>query len=331
MPKSARQKQKILYIAKYLMEETDENHPVTLRDIMIYLQHQGISSERKSLYADIEELRAFGLDVICTKGKTTGYFIGERPFELPEVRLLVDAVQSSRFLTRKKSESLIRKLQTLTSRQEGRAISRSVYVSGRVKTMNESVYHNVDAIGLGMEQKRKLTFRYFEWDVSGNKQYRRGGKAYVVSPWFLIWEDEKYYLVALEEESGEKRHFRVDKMSDISITEEPREGDALFAQVDPGSYESKSFGMYGGREERVTLWCHESLSGVIFDRFGTSLVTRKSGDGFEFSLPVMVSPVFFSWLMGFGDRVCILAPKTVADEFCELARSALRRYEEDPK
>ena len=330
MARSSRQKQKILYLAKFLLEETDEAHPATLRDMIRYLSDLGISAERKSLYSDLEELRVFGLDIICTRGKNVGYFVGDRTFQLPEVRLLVDAVQSSRFLTGKKSEELIGKLQTLVSRKEAGALSRTIYVAGRIKTMNESVYHNVDAISLAIEERKKLCFRYFDLDREGKRKYHREGGVYTVSPYFLIWDDENYYLVALVE-NGEKRHFRVDKMTAIETTDEMREGEKSFADIDPGEYEKKTFGMFGGTEERVRLWCHDSLAGVMFDRFGSSLATIRSGDGFEISATVQVSPVFLSWLMNFGDRAKILSPQWVKESFCDLARKALSVYQEDLK
>ncbi len=329
MPKSFGQKQKILYLARFFLEETDEKHPASMADILNYLERAGISAERKSIYSDIEELRLFGFDIIASRGKDGGYFLGERKFELPEVRLLVDAVQSSRFLTRKKSEELIRKLSSLTSRHEGTVISHNVFVSGRIKNMDESIYRNVDAVSSAIEENKKISFAYFEWDQNGRKKMRRGGERYVASPFYLLWDHENYYLIAAEEKSGEKRHFRVDKMLEIRTLEEKREGKELFAATTPAEYENKAFGMFGGKEERVSVWWHESLAGVFFDRFGTERVVRKSENGFISSLSLMVSPVFYSFLMGFGDRVKILSPEWVKDEFIALAESALKSYKEE--
>ncbi len=331
MPRSSRQKQKILYLAQYLLEMTDEEHPATMAELLAALERQGISSERKSIYADLEELRSFGLDVIQTRSKTTGYFIGERTFQLPEVRLLVDAVQSSRFLTRKKSEELIGKLQTLLSKPSAKSVSHTVFVAGRIKTMNESIYRNVDAISHAIEENKKLSFFYFEWDQMGQKRFRRNGEAYVVSPYFLVWDDENYYLVALDEKSGEKRHFRVDKMQTISALDQRRSGEEIFRDFDPAGFEKKTFGMFGGTEERVSLWCHESLSGVFFDRFGSTLVTRSAPDGFEATVSVVVSPMFFSWLASFGDRVRILSPHRVRATYLDHLRGILDCYQEEEK
>lgn len=328
MAKSSRQKQKILYLAKFFLEETDENHPASMADMLAYLKRAGIEAERKSIYSDIEDLRLFGLDIISVRGRGGGYFLGDRKFQLPEVRLLVDAVQSSRFVTRKKSEELIAKLRSLASRHESAALSHTVSVAGRIKTMNESIYRNVDALSFAIEKNKKIRFRYFEWDLAGEKKLRRDGAYYVASPFFLIWDDENYYLIAVEEESGEKRHFRVDKMLAIDTLEEEREGGDLFRDLSPASYENKTFGMYGGKEERVTLWWKEDLSGVFYDRFGRERAVRKDGEGFISSHLLMVSPVFYSFLMGFGNRVRILSPQWVREEFCALAKSALDAYEQ---
>lgn len=329
MPKSSRQKQKILYLAKFFLEETDEAHPATMPDILAYLSRAGIEAERKSIYSDLEELSLFGMDIVTLRGRGGGYFLGERDFQLPEVRLLVDAVQSSRFLTRKKSEELIKKLRSLASRHQSYALSHTVSVAGRIKTMNESIYRNVDAIGGAIEENRKLRFRYFDWSPEGEKRLRRDGEPYTVSPFFLIWDNENYYLIGIEEKSGEKRHFRVDKMLSIEATDLPREGKELFGDLSPADYENRTFGMYGGKEERVTLWWHNSLSGVFYDRFGGDQTVTKDKDGFISSHRLMVSPVFYSFLMGFGGNVRILSPAWVQEEFRKLVKSNLAPYESE--
>lgn len=328
MPKSFNQKQKLLYLAQYLLRETDEDHPVTVAKLISYLESVGISAERKSLYDDLEQLTVFGLDVIHRPGKYGGYFIGGRRFELSEVKLLVDAVQSSRFLTRKKSEELISKLQTLASRHEGASLAHTVFVANRIKNMNESIYINVNAVSTAIEKDEKIRFQYFEWSSGGQKKLRRDGASYVVSPFHLIWDDENYYLVGVEEESGEKRHFRVDKMLSIKRLDERRAGKEIFEDFDFASYEKKLFGMFNGREERVTVRCADEVAGVFFDRFGSDLVTRTTPGGFETTLSVVVSPLFYSWLMGFGNKVKILSPQSVQDDFCKLARSVLENYSE---
>jgi len=327
MPRSSGQKQKILILARYLLEESDESHPLTMGQILAHLSAMGISAERKSVYADLEELRTVGLDVICTKQKNTGYFIGERRFQLPEVRLLVDAVQSSRFLTEKKSEELIGKLQSLVSRHEAKTLARNVFVSGRIKNMNESIYRNVDTISAAIEGGNRIRFSYFEWDKTGAKRLRRQEEGYEAQPRFLLWDHENYYLVAKEKKSGELRHFRVDKMLSISLSEE---GDPKVPKPDPAEiarYEKRLFGMFGGHQEYVTLSCEESLAGVFFDRFGSDLTVRSHPMGFEATVSVDVSPMFFSWLAGFSNRVRILSPASVREDFCSWLRTTLSAYE----
>lgn len=324
MPKSRGQKLKLLTLAKILSEQTDEEHPMTLSEMQEQLALSGIASERKSLYSDLEELQLYGMDVVRVKGKHTGYFLGERDFELPELRLLVDAVQSSRFLTSKKSAALIRKLQTLTSIHQAKSLSRQVSVAGRIKTMNESIYLIVDALSNAMDEDRAVSFLYFEWNSAGQKALKRGGERYVVSPYLLHWDDENYYLIGVERESGAIRHFRVDKMQSIRQLAEKRFGKDVFRGLDPAAYEKKTFGMFGGREESVTLWCRDKLAGVFFDRFGSNLVTRKREDGFETTLQVLVSPPFLAWLMGFGDGVKVLAPESVKQELVALAKQVIK-------
>lgn len=323
MPKTFGQKLKLLTLAKILQEQTDEEHPMTLAEMQAQLALSGIASERKSLYDDLTELELFGMDIIRVKGKHTGYFLGSREFELPELRLLVDAVQSSRFLTSKKSAALIKKLQTLTSVHQAKALTRQVTVAGRIKTMNESIYLNVDALSGAMEADRAVSFLYFEWDGAGRKVLKRNGGRYVVSPYLLHWDDENYYLIGVEEESGAIRHFRVDKMQSLRQLETARFGKDVFRDLDAAAYEKKTFGMFGGREESVTLWFHESLAGVFFDRFGSGLVTRRRDGGYETTLLVLVSPPFLSWIMGFGDRVRVLAPDSVREEILDLAKKVL--------
>ena len=325
MPKSSNQKLKILYLYRMLMEETDERHPISVKEMIARLAAQGISAERKSIYADLEDLRLFGVDIIRTEGATCGYFVGERAFEAPEVRLLVDAVQSSRFLTAKKSAALIKKLQTLTSTYEAKDLSQNVFVADRIKAMNESVYLTLDAVGLAISKKKKVRFRYFEWDAHGQKTFRRGGAFYTVSPFFLIWDDENYYLVALEE-NGERRHFRVDKMTAVEMLEEPRDGEKKLAAITPSQVQKKSFGMFGGREERVTLWCAEEIAGPIFDRFGRDTAVRRTEGGFTLSVQVVVSPRFFSYLAGFKDKIRIEAPPAVQKEFLDHCQAILSAY-----
>ena len=307
MAKSGAQKLKLLRLYQILFRQTDEEHPLSVRQLIQELERDGITAERKSIYDDLEALRTLGVDVQSRKGSSPGWFIGERDFELPELKLLVDAVQSSRFITRKKSDALIRKLEGLASVYQARQLQRQVYVERRVKVMNESIYYNVDKLHNAISRQQSITFKYFDYNVRKERVFRREGKRYHASPYGLIWNSENYYLVAWEERSGEMRHYRVDKMAEIAITCLPRSGPEQF---DIASYAQKHFGMYGGREANVTLRCRSSMVGVVLDRFGQDVILVPDGEEhFTVTLPVVTSPQFFAWLFGLEDNVQLMAPE----------------------
>ena len=318
MPKSPNQKLKLLWLAKILTERTDEAHPMTLAELTEALSACGISAERKSLYDDMEALRTFGLDVICTKGRRTGYYIGSREFELPELKLLVDSVQSSRFITRQKTLALIEKNEGLASTHQAKELSRQVYVRNRVKSMNESVYYNVDEISGAILSNRRITFRYFSRNARRERIFRRDGALYALSPFALIWDDENYYMLAYDSEAARMKHFRVDKMADIRTTEEPREGAEVFQTIDMSLYTTKTFGMFTGEERRVRIRFAAHLAGALIDRFGEdcTLIPRPDGD-FDAALDVVVSPQFFAWVFGFGTEAEILSPADIREDFAE--------------
>lgn len=327
MAKSANQKKKLLILQELLLTRTDEEHPIPLRELIDELENWGIKAERKSIYDDLDLLRASGLDVQCRKGRSPGWFIGARRFELPELKLLVDAVQSSRFITRRKSDSLIRKLGTLTSSYQAQQLQRQVFVSGQVKTMNESIYYNVDKLHTAISSRRAITFRYFDYNSRKEKVFRREKKRYNVSPCGLIWDNANYYLVGYDAAYGEVRHYRVDKMSEIAVTCLPLEGSA--ASFDMAGYARKHFGMFSGRETDVTLRCREELAGVVLDRFGqeTVLIPGEK-ETFVVTVKVAVSPQFWGWLFGLGDGVELLSPDWAVREYAERLDGVRKRYEQ---
>ena len=313
MAKSANQKSKLLYLSKILLEQTDEDHPITVPEMIQELAKRDIKAERKSIYDDLETLSLFGLDVQSRKGRSPGWFIGSREFELPELKLLMDAVQSSRFITQKKSDALIRKLEGLASIHQARQLQRQVYVSGRIKVMNESIYYNVDRLHGALSAQKAITFKYFDYDISRQKVFRRDGKRYTVSPYGLIWDNENYYLAGYDHRSCEMRHYRVDKMAELAVTCLPLEGaDGGF---DIASYAQKHFGMFSGREGQITLRCRNSLVGVVLDRFGRDAILVPDGEEhFTVTVPAVVSPQFLGWVFGLGDGVQILRPDWAAEE-----------------
>lgn len=314
-------KLKLLYILETLVRDTDQEHKIGTGELIEMLKSRGLSAERKSIYDDIETLREFGLDIIYDKEEPAGYYMGERDFQLAELKLLVDAVQSSKFITAKKSAVLISKLEKLTSAGEARNLQRQVYVSGRIKTMNESIYYNVDAVHSAIAGNSKISFRYMVWNLE-KQLVPKSDRAVTVSPWALVWDDENYYMIAFDGESGIMKHYRVDKMKDIRCLQEPREGRESFKGFDAAGFAKKTFGMYGGRTEKVTLECDNSLVGPILDRFGTDVIIVPSGEErFKVTHEVTVSGQFFGWLVGLGPGVRIVYPQNVADEF----RDRLRR------
>lgn len=331
MPRSSQQKLKILYVMDYLLQQTDEAHPATLAQITDYLTANGVAAERKSLYDDFEALRAWGLDVVSVgHGRGSGYYVAGRDFELPELKLLVDSVQASKFITHKKTAALIRKIERLCSVHEARALQRQVYVAGRIKTMNESIYYNVDEVHAGISQGKKIRFRYFELTVQKTRRYRRNGAWYVVSPYALTWDSENYYLVAFDgdAESGGIRHYRVDKMSSITVLDAPRDGQEAFRALDMASYTRKVFGMFSGTAQPVRMRFDERLAGAVLDRLGSETLLVPDSDGhFTVTADVVPSPLFFAWLFGFGARAEILGPEDVAAEMRKQLREVSALYQ----
>jgi len=316
MPKSTNQKQKLLYIEEYLRRHTDESHSVTAPQIIAYLESNGIKAERKSIYNDIQTLCDYGLDIVRDEGPKGGYRLASREFELPEVKLLVDLVQSSKFITTKKSRELIGKLENLVSSNDARKLQRQVVVADRNKTVNEKIYYSVDVIYAAIADNVRIRFHYFDWDVNKQMQLRKDGAFYEVSPWLLTWDDENYYLVAYDSEAMKLKHYRVDKMLDIALTEDVRDGRAAFEKIDIAAYSKKTFGMFAGDVKTVQLLCDTSMTGVMIDRFGTNAALRPYDENhILIRADVAVSPQFFGWLAGLSDRIRILSPEAVARDY----------------
>lgn len=325
MAKNRNQKLKLLYLLKILTEKTDENHPISMPNIIAELDRYGISAERKSLYDDLEALEIYGADICSVKGKNSGYFLASRDFELPELKLLVDSVQASKFITKKKSMELISKLEKLASTHEASHLRRQVFVTNRVKAVNEAIYYAVDRIYDAISQNKKISFRYFEWTVDKEKRYRKDGERYIETPITLSWDDENYYLITYKEKYKGFTHYRVDKMTDLEILGEVREMPE--ESFDPADYAKKVFGMFGGEETAVEVKFKNSLAGVVIDRFGDEVFMRKlDSEWFVARFKVAISPQFFSWIMSFGNRAEILAPYDVRQKMCELLKELTDMY-----
>ena len=328
MSKSPNQKLKLLYLAQLLTEQSDADHPVSMETILRHLAANGIAAERKSLYADIDALRTFGLDIVMTKARPAGYYLANRTFELPELKLLVDSVQASQFITEKKTMQLIKKLESLCSIHEARQMRRQVYVSGRIKHMNESIYYSVDTIHTAIAADRQIGFQYFEYTVAKRKTYRHGGKVYRVSPYALLSDNENYYLVAYDAEAARIKHYRVDRMEHIELLDADRVGRERFEAHDMGAYTKRNFSMYGGEEIAVTMEFQNALVGVVLDRFGKDVAITKRDDAhFRITAPVAVSPQFYGWVFGLGTAAKILAPEPIVKGMQSMIKSVQESYD----
>ena len=328
MAKGANQKLKILYLMKILMERTDENHSITMPEIISALEAYGISAERKSIYSDIESLRTYGLDIVGeAEGKTFYYRVVDRTFELAELKLLVDSVQSAKFITEKKSNELIKKIESLSSRYEAQQLQRQVYVQGRIKTINESIYYNVDSLHTAIAQNSRIKFQYCGWYPNKELVPLNEGIFFEVSPWALTWDDEYYYLVAFDHYEEKLKHYRVDKMVNISILEEKRGGKELFEKFDMGSYSNVNFGMFHGDIKRVHISFPNYMVGVFIDRFGKDATIRPEGeDRSEVIVNVAVSKQFFGWIASLGRWVKITGPDDVVEEMKEFTQKLADVY-----
>ena len=327
--KGDHQKLKMLYLVKIFTEETDDSHALTMAEIIDKLKVCGVNADRKTLYQDFEELRTFGLDVNSQQeGRTYKYYIGKRDFELPELKLLVDAVQSAKFITDKKSSELIKKLESLVSRYDARQLHRQVIISGRIKSMNESIYYNVDKLHEAINAQKKIRFHYFQWNTSKEMALRREGAWYYTSPWALMWDDENYYLVAYDSYYDKIIHFRVDKMLDIAVLEEAREGKEQFDAFDIPRYTKSLFNMYAGEETDVVLQCSSELVGVFIDRFGKDIsIIPVDEEHFQTKVRVSLSDQFLSWLFALGDKVTILSPDHVVERMKKMIRASAEQYQ----
>ena len=326
MGKSTNQKLKLFYIIKMLSENTDEEHVLSTQDIIRKLGENDIKAERKSIYDDMACLIDYGYDIILKKGRINGgYYLASRDFELAELKLLVDAVQASQFMTVKKSRELIKKLETLTSRHQAIQLQRQVYVAGRVKTENERIYYNIDTIYKAIAENKKITFTYLKWGLDKTLKPRKEGEKYILSPWALIWQDENYYLAAYDSFAEKIKHYRVDKMGSVSLTQEKRDGKEQYDQINLAEYTKQTFGMFGGEEEVVTLKLTDQLIGVILDRFGKETDIRELEDGyFSVRIKAVVSGQFFGWLTGLGEDVKIVSPILVKNKYIEWLQNVLK-------
>ena len=330
MAKSDNQKLKLLYIKKMLEEKTDENHVISTQQIIDGLAAYDIKAERKSIYSDIEALKNYGMNIILRKERPSGYYLASREFELPEIKILVDLVQTSKFITKTKSRELIKKLEAMTSNHEGKLMQRQVIVNDRIKSMNETIYYNVDVIHQAISDNVKVRFKYVEWTVAKQTKYKRDGEQYCVSPWALTFSDDNYYMVGFDSKSGKVKHYRVDKMHKPVITEENRDGKEMFEDFDIAKFSKQTFGMFSGIEKTLVLECSQDIIGVIIDRFGPETAIRLIDDGkCRVRVTVNVSNPFYGWLCGLGNKIKIIEPAEVASDYRKFLKEIAKSYKKD--
>ena len=326
MPRGSNQKFKFTYLMKIMAEKTDDEHSLTMPQILEELEKYEVSAERKSIYEDFKDMSKLGIDVIKEqRGRETFY---HREFELAEVKLLIDAVQSAKFITQKKSKSLISKVKNFVSEHQAKQLQRQIVINDRVKTMNESVYYNVDDIHTAINQNRKIKFKYYKWDIDKKLVERHGGSYFVVSPWALLWDDENYYMIAFDDWDNKIKHYRVDKMMYIEVGNDERAGEEEFKNFDMAKYSKATFGMYHGEKTKVCIKFANHMCGVFIDRFGKDTLFRKIDENHsELIVDINVSPQFFGWIFSLGNYVEIVSPKEVVNELREYTKKFIMKYE----
>ena len=327
--KGENQKQKMLYLVKIFSEETDDDHFITMPEIIKKLAAYGVNADRKTIYQDIDELKRFGFDILTSQdGRNYYYYLGSRDFEIAELKLLVDAVQSSKFISENKSRSLIKKIESLASDHQGIQLHRQVLIAGRVKTMNESIYYNVDKLHAAINSDKQIRFRYYDWNLEKRLQARYDGMWYQRSPWALMWDDEMYYLVVYDAKHENITHYRVDKMKEIEILDEDREGKEAFEDFNLADYTKSLFGMYAGEETKVTLEGENYMVGVLIDRFGKDIIIVPVDDNhFQTTVTVAVSSHFLGWIISLGGGIRIVSPDSVVDQMKNMIRELNKQYD----
>ncbi len=328
MPKGAGQKLKLHYLSRIMLQETDDEHTITMPQIQMHLAAYGITADRKSLYDDLEALQVLGIEIIGEKkGRDYVYHVGKKDFEIAELKLLVDAIQSSKFITEKKSNELIKKLESYASRFEAGQLNRQVVVKGRIKTMNESIYYTVDDIHNAISYNKKIRFEYMHWTTSKKLEPKKD-KIYEVSPWAFSWDDENYYLIAYDKEADMIKHYRVDKIRKVQLLDERREGKELFKDFDLAAYARMSFGMFSGERTRVKIEFAESLVGVMIDRFGKEIKIVPSKKGWYLTdVEVALSDQFYGWIFSLGTDVKLKGPKAAVERYKEEVAAVMKAYD----
>lgn len=311
-------KARLLVLTKMFYELTDENHPMDTFEIIDYLAEHGVPANTKTLRSDIKLLKEQDIDIITVTSRPNKYFLGARLFEMPEVKLLLDAVASSRFITKSKSKELSRKLTSLTSGHQRTQLTRHMYTTGRVKPGNENIFYYVDLINNAIELKRKISFQIIEFDGRKKKVLRHDGEVYVMSPYAMYWSDDFYYVVGWSDKRETMAAYRIDRMEEPHILDEKAVRKPKGFRVT--DYSHKVFEMFAGDEVSVKLECRNDLMKYVIDRFGMKFETEPAtGETTYCYVDVCLSPTFYGWVFGFKGKIKIISPDYAIKEYKQMA------------
>ena len=328
MANNAFQKQRLLCLMRILQTETDASQGLSMPQIIQRLEQEGISAERKALYRDIDALRSAGFDIRKLSARPVQYALIRSELGIDDVMMLVDVVQSSPFLTERKSNQLVKSLKRLVSDREQKKLAKRVHVQGRIRNQNDSVFHSVDKIHEAMQLRRKIEFLYYSYDTKLKQKARHDGKLYVVTPVKVVYADDNYYLAAYDDEDGKVKTYRIDRMQITQTSDERATRNAEIANYDFEEFSYQSFGMFHGNPKTVTLRVKPDLMDVIVDRFGRKVELMKSTESYaDVRVNVQVSPQFFGWIAGLNNGVTIRTPKKVTTEYQDWLRSLLESPE----
>ena len=325
-------KLKAFRLVEILNEKTDEEHPLNASELCEELDRYNINAERKSIYSDVDVLVEAGYDVIKVSTPSKGYCMGERDFQMAEVRLLIDAVQSAKFITETKTTHLIEKIEKSLSKYQREALAKQVYINNRNKTNNEQIYYIIDELYRAIEEEKRVrvSYRKRRTEICGESKFEE--RIITVNPYALIWSDDHYYLVGNNQKYDNIMHLRIDRIKKVTPLEEKARHFSEVSEYkdhfDAADYVSKRFNMFSGQEDRVKIRCANELTEVVFDKFGQNvMITDRDEDTFTISSNVAVSDGFISWVMQHGKKAVVLEPESLKEKIIERTREALDAYE----
>jgi len=314
---------RILYVKRFLEEQADEIHPVIITDIIAYLADEGIAANRKTVAQDIEQLIEADVDVVCNKGRPNKYFVGDRHFEIPELKLLIDAAQASNFLTAKRSKALIDKLLAFASCHQAIDLSDGLYFDNLIKPINENAYITADLLLTAISSRKLVRFMYYEYTPDKKKTYKHNRQVYEFSPWRFIWNNDSYYIIGYSEKHNKAIRFRIDRIAAPKLTE--LNAVPMPDNLDLAAFIKSIFQMYDGPLLDVTLKCENAMMKTIIDRFGEDVYTAiADAEHFHAKVSVLVSKTFYGWLFGMGGSIKITAPAEAVEAYRKMLGHAAK-------